>query len=76
MSLGFAMFTFKVLTHPLDKVVFEYPLDELVQQVWSDEFVNISIGEVFCERLGRVSFGSRVAWVGEGELTVASLTIP
>jgi len=31
MSLGFSMFAFKVLAHPLNKVVFEYPLDELVE---------------------------------------------
>ena len=46
------MFTFKVLTHPLNEVVLEYPLDELVKQVWGDELVDVSIGEVFCKRLG------------------------
>lgn len=46
------MFTFKVFTHPLDKVVLEHPLDELVEQVWTNQFVDICIGEVFCKRLG------------------------
>ena len=46
------MFTLEVLAHPLNKVVLEHPLDKLVEQVWSNEFVDISIGEVFCKRLG------------------------
>ena len=45
----------KVLTHPLNKVVLEHPFNELVEQVWSDEFIDIGVGEVFCERLEAVS---------------------
>lgn len=37
------MLAFKVLAHPLNKVVLEHPLDELI---------DIGVWEVFCERLG------------------------
>jgi len=49
------MFMFKVLAHPLNEVVFKHPLDELVEQIWSDKLVNIGIGEVFCEGLEPIS---------------------
>jgi hypothetical protein len=45
------MFAYKVFAHPLNKVVLEYPLDELVEQVGSDELVDVGVGEVVCERL-------------------------
>jgi len=45
------MLFFKVAYHPLDKVVFEYTLDELVKEVWGDKFVDIGMGEIFGERL-------------------------
>ena len=47
----------KVLTHPLNKVVLEHPFNELMEQVRSDELVDIGVGKVFCERLEVVSSG-------------------
>ena len=58
------MLVFKVLTHPLNKVVLEYPLDELVEQIGSNELVDIRVGEIFCERLG--AGGSRLVRIKEG----------
>lgn len=46
------MFTFKVFTHPLNEVILEYSLDELVKQVRGDKFVDVGIWEVFCKWLG------------------------
>lgn len=46
------MFMFKVFTHPLNEVILEYTLDELVKQVWGDKFIDVGIWEVFCKWLG------------------------
>ena len=54
------MFTFKVLAHPLNKVILENALNNLVKQVQGDELIDIGIGEMFGERLGRVEFGSLI----------------
>jgi len=47
----FAVLVFKVFTHPLDEVVLEYSFDELVKQIWSDELIDVGIGEVFSKWL-------------------------
>jgi len=52
------MFVFKVLAHPLNKVILEYPLDELVKQIWSNELVDISVGKIVSERLDSDEFES------------------
>ena len=49
--LGLPMFAVKIFAHPFDKVIFEYPLDELMEDVWSDQFVNICTRKMFSERL-------------------------
>jgi hypothetical protein len=67
---------FKVFTHPLNEVVLEYPLDELVEQVRSYELVDVRIGEVVCERLRHIEFGLQIILINLGRLTVASLTMP
>ena len=41
----------KVLAHPLDKVVFEYAFDELVEEVRSYQFVDVCTREMFGEWL-------------------------
>ena len=61
------MFAFEILAHPLNKVVLEYSLNELMEQVWSDELVDISVGEVFCERLSSGEFGVRIMQIGLGD---------
>jgi hypothetical protein len=50
------MLVLKVLAHPLNKVVLEDPLDELVEQTWGNELVDVCIWKVFCEWLGRGEF--------------------
>lgn len=47
-GLGFCfpMLVFEVLTDPLNEVILEYPLDELVKQIWSDELVDVGVGKV------------------------------
>lgn len=69
------MFVFEVLADPLNKVVLKHSLDELVEQVRSDELVDISVGKVFCERLGG-SFSVTDHTDLRRGLTVASSTIP
>ena len=44
----------KVLAHPLNEVVFEYTFDELVEEVWSYQFVDVCTREMFSEWLGGV----------------------
>jgi len=48
------MLMLKVLTHPLNKVVFEYAFDELVEEVWSYQFMDVCVGEMLGEWLGGV----------------------
>jgi hypothetical protein len=69
------MFAFKVFAHPLNKMVLENPLDELVEQVWCDEFVDIGVGEVFCEGLDSGEPDFRLHRLTRG-LTLASLMMP
>ena len=69
------MLVFKVFAHPLNKVVLEHTLDELVKKVWSDELIDVGIGKVFREWLGSDEFGSEITDWEEG-VTVTLLTIP
>lgn len=40
------------ITHnPLDKMVFEHTLNQLVKEVWGDEFIDVCMGEMFGEWL-------------------------
>ena len=41
----------QILDYPLHKVIFEYPLYELVQKVRSKQFVNISMWKPMHKRL-------------------------
>jgi len=40
---------FYVLCHPINKVVLECPLDELVQDIGGDKFVDACMREIFRE---------------------------
>lgn len=40
------MFVLKVLANPLNKVVFEYTFDELVEEVRGYQFVDVCAGEM------------------------------
>ena len=46
------MLFFKVLHHPLNEVVFEHSLNDLVEEVWGDQFVDVCMGKVFGKWLG------------------------
>jgi hypothetical protein len=50
-ALCLPMHIFKILYHPLNEVVLEYPLYDLVKEVRGDQFIDVRIGEVFSERL-------------------------
>ena len=41
----------KVLLNPFNNVIFECPFDELMQKVWSEEFMNISTRKLVSEWL-------------------------
>ena len=41
-----AMFKLQVLVDPGDKMVLECALDQLMQKVWGNQFVNISTGKI------------------------------
>jgi len=45
------MFFFKKVCYPLNEVVFENSLDELVEEVWGDQFVDVCMRKVFGEWL-------------------------
>ena len=46
-----SMLFFKIVHDPLNKVVFEHAFDELVKQIWGDEFIDVRMGKMFGERL-------------------------
>ena len=50
----FAVLQNEILANPLDKVVFEATLDDLVQKVTGQEFVDIGVREVVRERLHKI----------------------
>ena len=45
------MFTFKILTHPIDKMILKNSFDKLVEDVWGYQLINISMREVLGEQL-------------------------
>ena len=45
------MLFLEIANDPLNKMVFEDALDELVKQVWGDELIDVRMGKVFSERL-------------------------
>ena len=47
------MFAFKVFARPLDKVVLEYALDDLVENIWGYHLVVVCAREVICKWLAR-----------------------
>ena len=49
--LGLAMFALEIFAYPLNKVIFEYSLDELVEKVRGNQFINICTGKVFSKGL-------------------------
>ena len=49
--LGLPMFTFKILAHPIDKVIFENPFDELMEEVGGYQFMNVCMGKIVCKWL-------------------------
>ena len=50
---SFPMFVFKVFARPLDKVVLEYALDDLVENIWGYHLVDVCAREVICKWLAR-----------------------
>jgi len=59
------MLMHKVLAYPVDEVVFEYPLDKLVEEVRGYQLVDIRTREMFSEWLtDRMSNG--IAMWGQG----------
>ena len=49
------MLALKILTYPINEVIFKYTLDELVQEVWSYQLVYIRTRKIICKWLdGRV----------------------
>ena len=45
------MFVSKVLTNPLNKVVFEYTVDELVEEIRGYQFMDVCMGEMLSKWL-------------------------
>ena len=53
------MLFFKIAHNPLNEVVFEHTLDELVKQIWGDEAIDVCMGKVLSERLeGESDYGA------------------
>jgi len=50
-STLWAMYKLEVLVNPLHKVVFEYALDELVEEVWGEEYMYVGARKIICEGL-------------------------
>jgi len=73
------MFVFKILTHPINKMILEHSFDKLVEDVWRYQLVNICTGEVLSKRLaGQVSDTAIQSqkWDGGIRLTVTLSIIP
>ena len=45
------MLALKIFTHPVDEVIFEYTLDELMEDVWGDQLINVCAREMISEGL-------------------------
>lgn len=46
-----SMCAFKVIAHPINEVVLEHALYQLVEKIWCDQLVNVGARKVICERL-------------------------
>ena len=46
------MFMLKILAYPINKVIFKYTLDELVQEIWSYQLVYIRTRKIISKWLG------------------------
>jgi hypothetical protein len=67
----------KILTHPINKVIFEYTLDKLVEEVWGYQLVNIRTRKMFGEWLtGRVRESPPMGNKVVGDFTVTLSMIP
>jgi hypothetical protein len=51
LSVCLAVDNLKVLGYPVDKVVLERTLYDLVEEVWRQKFMNVGSGKVSCEGL-------------------------
>ena len=51
--MSFPVFAFKVLTGPLDEMVLEHTLDNLVEDIRGDQLVDVCAREVICEWLAK-----------------------
>ena len=49
--LCLSMFAFEILTHPINEVIFEDAFDDLMEEIWGYQFINICVGKMFCKRL-------------------------
>ena len=45
------MLVLKIFAHPVDEVIFEYTLDELMEDVWGDQLINVCVQEMISEGL-------------------------
>jgi len=50
-TLRLPMLFFEILHHPLNKVIFEHSLDNLVKEVRGDEFIDVCMRKVLSEWL-------------------------
>ena len=48
----------EIFTYPLNKVILEYPLDELVKDVWCEQFMDVGSRKTVCKRLRGISNAS------------------
>ena len=56
---GFPTFSFEVFDHPINKVIFEDSFNELVEDVWGDQFIDICTREMLSEWLKKAAKGLR-----------------
>ena len=45
------MFVFEIFTHPINEVIFEDAFDDLMEEIWGYQFINICVGKMFCKWL-------------------------
>ena len=45
------MFVFKILAYPINKMIFEHSFNELVENIWGYQFVDVCTGKMLGERL-------------------------
>ena len=57
------MFVFKILAHPINKMVLKNPLDKLVKEVWRDQLMDVGMRKVLREWLARCVRQIGYTWV-------------